>query len=160
MQARRQADRHRLEFQKERAREQEEYEGRLARHAERVHTYSQKRSDGREHPMVQQVPASPAAYRSQASVISKGEAMRTPGSPQPQPVASPARRSMEKRVSAQRQRINHLQTEATDLLDLHMVQRRAMEMQIEALQEVSSQSQYSDRSATPEAVNSYVQVWF
>ena len=136
----------------------ERYVERLTRHAERVSEMAKTRGGGGG-------PGSAGGDRT-PSKADAGAVVAVPATSAAagRRHASPHSRSVMKKVTKQAKEITRMQSDTVNLLDLHMIQRRALEMQLEALQEVSSVSQVSEyggekRSSTPaEAMTSYVQV--
>eukprot|EP01064_Diplonema_japonicum_P030044 TRINITY_DN4993_c0_g1_i1.p1 TRINITY_DN4993_c0_g1~~TRINITY_DN4993_c0_g1_i1.p1 ORF type:complete len:913 (+),score=195.12 TRINITY_DN4993_c0_g1_i1:52-2739(+) len=124
---------------------QEIYMRRLQKHAERVHEYSKNL------PKKKKVVVEPQSPVQDDTVYFSPERV-SPAAPE-QPM-SPGHRSVAKKVFKQAKQLNVMNGQTSDLLDRHMLQRRALEEQLERLQGDRSVSATltaaSERSATPE----------
>ncbi|KAJ9459068.1 Metacaspase-1 [Diplonema papillatum] len=160
-----------IEEGEEDERRREEYLSRLSRHVERLHHYRKttpKRQAGgaqTESPRLE-TPRSPRAGKGPRSPglssVASPLRLHSPRTFTANPAtssASPRRRAGTKRLASQARAINSIQYQTHDLLGNHMVQRRMLESQLEKYQEDRSASitEPSDRSATPEQVNTHCQ---
>eukprot|EP00755_Sulcionema_specki_P022595 Sspe_Gene.76903::Locus_48035_Transcript_1_1_Confidence_1.000_Length_3042::g.76903::m.76903 len=147
-----------IEAEEELERKKAQHEMRLARHVERVHQYSKmklskpERLDNRVGLYPISSPRSPAHRKYPHIPLSPRLSPPPPPDPCPN---SPSHRSVLKKRLEQQRVLQTMQSRTDQLLGAHMMQRRAMESQLDRLQEGNSTMTTltsDDRSLTPHEV--------